>query len=159
MAHYNDYDPAEEARNKAAHEAFLDSVEAEIELIVGLSPAERQVADREYLKLTGNDPVWSYYNDRETYEKIENKYRTKLTLRNMSWREAHIFTEPIRIAHPDQNVSLYTRGPKGSWIGYTTWNDQMKMFFGYEVYTPYGEKLKAEANEYAEAEGIPMAWE
>jgi hypothetical protein len=159
MAHYNDYDPTEEARNKAAHEAFLDQVEAEIELIIGLSPAERQAANREYEELTGKDPVESYYSDRETYEAIEKKHRTGITLRNMSWREAHIFTEPIRIAHPDQNVSLYTRGEKGSWIGYTTWNDQMKMFFGYEVYTPYGEVLKREANEYAEAEGIPMAWE
>jgi hypothetical protein len=159
MAHYNDYDPTEEARNKAAHEAFLDQVEAEIELIIGLSPAERQAANREYEELTGKDPVESYYNDRETYEEIEKKHRTGITLRNMSWREAHIFTEHIRIAHPDQNVSLYTRGEKGSWIGYTTWNDQMKMFFGYEVYTPYGEVLKREANEYAEAEGIPMAWE
>jgi hypothetical protein len=159
MAHYNDYDPAEEARNKAAHEKWMNTVEAEIELIVGLSPAERQVSDREYLKLTGNDPVWSYYNDRETYEEIENKYRTKITLRDISWREAQVFAEPIRIAHPDQNVSLYTKGPKGSWIGYTTWSDQMEMFFGYDVFTPYGAKLKRERNEYAEAEGIPMAWE
>jgi hypothetical protein len=159
MAHYNDYDPAEEARNKAAHETWMNTVEAEIELIIGLSPAERQAANREYEELTGNDPVESYYSDRETYEAIEKKHRTGITLRNMSWREAQVFAEPIRIAHPDQNVSLYTKGPKGSWIGYTTWNDQMEMFFGYEVYTPYGEVLKRERNEYAEAEGIPMAWE
>lgn len=156
MAHYNDYDPAEEARNKADHDAFMDRRESQIKISVGLSPAERLVADREYLNQTGNDPVWSYYNDRETYEEIEKKYRTEIVLRDTTWLEAQVFAEPIRIAYPGQCVSLYGGN---SFIGNTTWNDQMKMFFGYPVYTPYGEKLKAEANEYAEAEGIPMAWE
>jgi hypothetical protein len=138
------------------HDEFMDRREEEIKLVLSLSPAERLLADRDYLKQTGNDPVWSYFNDRETYNEIEKKYRTEVVLRDTTWREAQVFAEPIRIAHPDRNVTLYGGG---SFIGNTTWNDQMKMFFGYEVYTPYGEKLKQEANEYAEAEGIPMAWE
>lgn len=160
MAHYNDYeDPREEARNRAAHEAWLDRVEPEIELIVGLSPLQRAAANREYEELTGRDSTTSYYDDRETLEAVERKHRTGITLRGISWREAQVFAEPIRIAHPEENVSLYTEGPGGSWIGYTTWRDQMTMYFGYQVYTPYGEVLKAEAEAWAELEGIPGAWE
>lgn len=133
---------------------FMNRVEPEIHIIIGLDELARKVAEAEYLEATGTDNPFEH---RDLHDEISSKYQTRITLREISWREAEAFVEPLRIAHPDQNVSLYTKS--GSWIGHTTWNDQMKMFFGYPVYTGYGEKLKAERLAQAEADGTQMAWE
>lgn len=153
MAHYED-EIIDQAQAQAEHDEFMNRVEPEIHIIIGPDSLAQKAAAQEYLETTGTDNPFEH---RDLHDEIWSKYQTRITLRDISWNEANAFAEPLRIAHPDQNVSLYTKG--GSWIGHTTWNDQMTMFFGYPVYTSYGEKLKAEANAHAEANGIPMAWE
>lgn len=147
MAHYEDQAQRE-------YQEFMDRIEPEVTITIGPDANGTKAIAQEYFELTGTD---NPYEHRELHEELYRKHRISLTLRGVSLNEAQAFAEPLRIAHPDQCVSLST--PDGSWIGNTTWNDQMEMFFGYPVYTPYGEKLKRERNEYAEAEGIPMAWE
>ena len=68
---------------------------------------------------------------------------TTFRLETCSEKEAETWAEPIRIAFPDCHVNIEWAG--GSFICYTTWEDQMKEFIGYRVFTPMGERLKAEA--------------
>ena len=143
-----------ETQAQREYREFMDRIQPEITVHISPDANGIKAAAQEYFELTGTDNPFEH---RELNEEIYRKHKTTLTLRDISLHEAQAFAEPIRIAHPDQCVSLST--PDGSWIGNTSWKDQMEMFFGYEVYTPYGERLKRERNEYAEAEGIPMAWE
>jgi len=138
-----------------SHDNFMNTREEKIILSIGLDEYRRREVEDEYLDRSGSD---NPYHDYDLYRKIEAAHRTEIVLRGMTWHEAQVFAEPIRIAHPDQNITLYNPD-YSSFIGNTTWNDQMKMFFGYPVFTPYGEKLKAEANLHAEINGIAMAWE
>jgi hypothetical protein len=59
-----------------------------------------------------------------------------MTLTCVTLEEAEIWAEPIRISHPDQCVTI-SYG-EGSFIGYTSWTDQMEMFWEYPVYTEIG---------------------
>jgi hypothetical protein len=55
--------------------------------------------------------------------------------------DAQVVAEPIRMQFPDRHVNIYWT-PAGTeynnYIGNTTWNDQMKMYPEYAVYTHAG---------------------
>lgn len=139
----------------AEYQTWMNTTQKEIILSISNDCNQRRAIDEQYFAVTGSD---NPYDNLDYYRALEKEHRTEIVLKDMSWKEAQIFAEPIRIAHPDQCISLSS--PDGSsFIANVSWNDQMKMFFGYEVFTAYGEKLKKEANEYAETNGIPMAWE
>tara|TARA_B100000497_G_scaffold111980_1_gene132472 strand:- start:389 stop:889 length:501 start_codon:yes stop_codon:yes gene_type:complete len=63
-------------------------------------------------------------------------------------KEAETWAEPLRRSHPDRNVNIVWH-PAGheqrSFIGYTSWNDQMEMYPEYPVFTQPGhdERVKA----------------
>ncbi len=84
--------------------------------------------------------------------------RTTWELNDVTFKQAQKFAEPIRIAHPDQCVSLYNE-EAGSFIGNTSWNDQVKMFWEYPVYTLEGKKVMQERSEDAKAQGLIASWE
>lgn len=73
---------------------------------------------------------------------MDTKYELFCTL-----EQACAWAEPIRIAHPEECLNIYSDldQPKGrnSFICNTTWNCQMDEYPHNEVYTPMGEKLKA----------------
>ena len=139
--------------NSNSHDAWMNQKESEILLVVGPDKSGIQRALDMYFVLTGTDNT---YENRDAWDLLYRQECHVIQLKDVSWLEAQQFAEPIRILHPEQCVTLSSGS---SFIGNTSWKDQMEMFFGYPVYTPYGEKLKAERNQFAEANGIPMAWE
>lgn len=62
--------------------------------------------------------------------------------------EAETWAEPLRRSHPDRNVNInwHPAGHEsGSFIGYTTWNDQMEMYPEYPVFTQPGHEDRVKA--------------
>lgn len=137
-----------------AHEEFnTRKMEA---LTVSLTPSPSAYAEirREYLTLTGTDNT---YEHGDVWTELVKRRRVDLVLERVSFDEAEAFAEPLRIAHPDQNVNIYDG--EGSFIGYTTWNDQMQMFWEYPVHTEYGDYLRGGRIREATALGITASWE
>jgi len=125
-------------------------------LTVSLTPSPLAYAEirREYQVRTGTDNT---YDHPEIWNELVKRRRVDLVLENVSFDEAQAFAEPIRIAHPDQNVNIYDGN--GSFIGNTSWNDQMKMFWEYPVYTEYGNFLRDNRIAEAKTLGTVASWE
>ena len=123
--------------------------------IISLSLNREQQAalNAAYLKATGSSNQW---DNIELYRKMYSEACQKWYV-DCSVQEAQVVAEPIRIANPGQCVSVYNL--KGDWIGNTSWDDQMKMFFGYPVYTPEGEKLKEERLKEAALLQLQPSWD
>jgi hypothetical protein len=63
-------------------------------------------------------------------------------------KEAETWAEPLRRSHPDRNVNInwHPAGhDHGSFIGYTSWNDQMRMYPEYPVFTEPGHDDRVKA--------------
>jgi isocitrate lyase len=134
----------------------MNKKHSEVKITVSPSSIERKLIRDEYQSKTGSDNF--IRKNREVYDEIYNRFLKEISLEDVSLNEAQAFAESIRIAYPDQCISLaYGKLPNSGFIGNTTWNDQLRMFFEYETYTPIGkrimEKRKAEAN----AQGIEAA--
>jgi len=137
--------------------SYTEFMNRKIETIkLTLSPSE-EVYDKirkTYFEKTGSD---NYYDHREIWDSIYKEHQFSLELKNSSFKEAQVFAEPIRISHPDQCVSLY--GSDNSFIGNTSWADQLKMFFEYETYTEVGKSIMEKRKAEAEAAGEVASWE
>jgi hypothetical protein len=98
------------------------------------------------------------------YDTLAKEIRVRISdteefiLTNLTWKRAQEIVEPIRINRPDRCISLYC-STGNSFIGNTSWNDQMKMFWEYPTYTPEGAKLAAERAAEAEMKGLVASWE
>jgi hypothetical protein len=136
------------------YKKWMNVKNEEVRISISLSSLEVELVNKEFKSLIGSD---NYYDNPDLHDSISKKLRKEIILKNVSLHEAQAFAEPIRIAYPDQCVSLYTG--KNSFIGNTTWNDQLKMFFEYPTFTEIGKSImeirKAEAN----AQGIQASWE
>lgn len=134
---------------------MMNSIQKQVKVV--LSPSKEQFAQirAEYFAQTGSS---NYYDNRELFDSMVEAARTTWELNDVTFKQAQVFAEPIRIAHPDQCVSLYNE-EAGSFIGNTSWNDQVKMFWEYPVYTLEGEKVMQERSEDAKAQGLIVAWE
>ena len=124
-------------------------------VIVSVSPSNLEWKEirKEYESRTGST---NPYDFPEIDEEIKGKYRHEITLKNVSLTEAQEFAEPIRIANPDQGVSITA---DKSLIGNTTWNDQMKMFWEYPVFTKIGEQFKQARITEAKEKNLIASWE
>lgn len=118
------------------------------------SRTEAQTARAEYEALTGTDNT---YEHREIWDRIYEAYSKTWVYENMSLKQVQAIAEPLRIANPDQCVSIHTDDK--CFIGNTTWNDQMKMFWEYETYTPEGAAIAAARKAECDALGKVAAWE
>lgn len=126
---------------------------SKVQISVSPSEIEYEAINREYLEATGTD---NYYDFPEKHDEIRKKYNRIVDLHNISLNEAQAFAEPIRIANPNQCVSLYA---EDSFIGNTTWNDQLEMFFEYPTYTEIGKQIMEKRKTEADTLGIVASWE
>jgi len=108
---------------------------------------------REYEKINYNfDP----YDNKDAYEAEVKNCTMTWNLPDISLREAQVFAEPIRISHPDQCVSLYAGD---SFVGNTSWADQMEMFWEYPVYTEAGKDARMMRRRITEEKGLIASYE
>ena len=134
---------------------MMKSIQKQVKVV--LSPSKEQYAQirAEFEAQTGST---SFYDNRELWESLEQSHRTVWELNDITFKQAQAFAEPIRIAHPDQNVSLYNEDA-GSYIGNVTWNDQLKMFWEYPTYTKEGAEIMSVRQTSAKEEGLIASWE
>jgi hypothetical protein len=125
-------------------------------LFVSITPSHSTYAEirREYIARTGTDNT---YEHEIVWKELVKRHTVILTLEDTNFHEAQVFAEPLRIKFPDQHVNIYDED-YGNFIGNTTWNDQIKMFWEYPVFTEEGQRI-AEAR-IAEAShlGIAASW-
>ena len=119
------------------------------EVIISLSPSKEKMAELELIINPSED--W------DGFEALYKKAYIETVHNNITLREAQTIAEPIRIAHPDQCVSIYCG--KNGFIGNTSWNDQLEMFFEYETYTPEGGAIMKARQEEAARLGQVASWE
>jgi hypothetical protein len=133
----------------------MNSIQKQVR--ISLSPSQEQYAQirAEYLVKTGSD---NYYDFPDIFDQMVQDVRQEWTLENVTFTQAQAFAEPIRIANPDQCVTLYN-DKNGSFIGNTTWNDQIKMFWEYPVYTEQGAEIMLMRQTEAADQGLIAAWE
>ena len=133
---------------------WMNQKQSEVRIHISPSAFETQFINEEYKRKTGTD---NYYDFPEIHDSIRERFRRVITLQDITLNEAQAFAEPIRIAHPDQCVSLYAG--ENSFIGNTTWNDQLEMFFEYPTYTEIGKEIMTKRKAEAEAQGVKASWE
>jgi len=134
---------------------MMNSIQKQVR--ISLSPSQEQYAQirAEYLVKTGSD---NYYDFPDIFDQMVQDVRQEWTLENVTFTQAQAFAEPIRIANPNQCVTLYN-DKNGSFIGNTTWNDQIKMFWEYPVYTEQGAEIMLMRQTEAADQGLIAAWE
>jgi hypothetical protein len=137
-----------------SYQKWINTVQKSVTISLSPSAADYKLAIAEYQALTGTENT---YEQRDLFDSIVVKYYVKRVHTNISMRRAQEIAEPIRIAHPEQCVSLYAGTT--SFVGNTTWNDQMSMFWEYETYTPEGATLAAARKTECDALGKIAAWE
>jgi hypothetical protein len=138
----------------AEYTKWMNEKQSEVKIAISPSALECQFINAEYERLTGSI---NYYDHPEKHDEIYKRFRKEITLQDVTLAEAQAFAEPIRIANPDQCVSLSTG--KNSYIGNTTWNDQLKMFFEYPTYTEFGKQIMDKRKAEANAQGVKASWE
>ena len=133
----------------------MKSIQKQVRVV--LSPSKEQYVDirAEYFSQTGSD---NYYDNPELFDEIARSRQKTYILHNVSLTAAQAYAEPIRIANPDQCVSLYVDA-NGSFIGNTSWNDQVKMFWEYPVYSIEGAEIMLARQQEAEEQGLIASWE
>jgi hypothetical protein len=127
---------------------------SEVKIVLSPSPAQYQDARYRYSEITGTDNT---YENPNIWDSLLEARRSTLVLENVSMKEAEAVAEPIRIMFPDQCVTLY--GSDSSFIGNVTWNDQLKMFWGYPTYTKAGKAIMSKRMEEQAALGIQPSYE
>jgi hypothetical protein len=135
---------------------FMDRVRDEV--IIQYSPKLRKevydALDAQAKALATEDKGhWEWY--RELY----NSMIVEVPVKGVSFRQAQAIAEPWRMANPKGFANIADPA-SNSFIGNTTWHDQMEMFWGYETFTPEGAAAAFARNEEAKALGIPgPSWE
>ena len=127
---------------------------SEVKIVLSPSPAQYQDARHRYSEITGTDDT---YENPNIWDGLIEARRSTLVLENVSMKEAEAVAEPIRIMFPDQCVTLY--GSDSSFIGNVTWNDQLKMFWGYPTYTKAGKAIMSKRMEEQAEKSILPSWE
>jgi len=139
------------------YKQWMNKVQKSVTITLCPTTAEYLAARAEYEALTGTDNT---YEHPEVFQKIIEPYYKNQVHENISLNQAQILAEPIRIANPDDNVNITSgEGEKMSFIGNTSWADQMSMFWEYETYTPEGAKLAAARKAECDALGKVASWE
>jgi|LakMenEpi03Aug12_release.lakeMendotaPanAssembly.Ray.scaffolds.fasta_scaffold308431_1 hypothetical protein len=105
-------------------------------------------------ELSGTSNPYEYP---ELWDGLVKSYTKTLIVENISIKDAEAIAEGIRMMFPDQHVNLY--GSDDSYIGNTTWNDQLNMFWGYPTYTPAGKAVMAKRMAEQAEKGILPSWE
>ena len=136
------------------YKKWMNQKQSEVRITISPSPLEYAAIMKEYSLLTGST---NYYDNPDLYNEISNRIRKEIILENISLNEAQAFAEPIRIAFPDQCVSIHAG--ENSFIGNTSWNDQLKMFFEYPTFTEIGKTIMENRKAEANAMGIQASWE
>ena len=134
---------------------MMNSIQKQVKVVLSPSKSDYSKIDSEYLEMTGTDNIFEH---RDLYNTIRKKYQKTWVLDNFTFTEAQVFAEPIRISNPDQCVSLYNYDTN-SFIGNTSWNDQIEMFWEYPVYTEEGARIMLMRSSIAENAGESVAWE
>jgi hypothetical protein len=126
------------------------------ELFISLSPNDHVMNQirEEFEKITGHDNI---YEDRDLWDKLYRNGCVTTRHENISFEEAEVIAEPIRIDNPNQNINVTDK--KGSFIGHVTWKDQMAFFFEYPTYTQRGLALARLRQAEAVEQGVIASWE
>lgn len=134
---------------------MMNSIQKQIKVI--LSPSREQYFQirAEFKAQTGSTNIYDNYG---LWESLEQSCRTVWIFNDITFNQAQAFAEPIRIANPDQCVSLYNE-ENGSYIGNTSWNDQIRMFWEYPVYTEEGASIMSTRKNIAQENGEIASWE
>jgi len=127
---------------------------SEVKIVLSPSPAQYQDARYRYSEITGTDDT---YENPNIWDSLIETRTTTLVLENVSIKEAEAVAEPIRMMFPDQNVNIISAN--GDFVGNVTWNDQLKMFWGYPTYTEIGKSIMAKRKAEQDALGIQSSWE
>jgi len=127
---------------------------AEVKIVLSPSRKEYEAARYRYSEITGTDDT---YENPNIWNSLVEDRTTTLVLENVSIEEAEVVAEPIRMMFPDQNVNIISAN--GDFVGNVTWNDQLKMFWGYPTYTEIGKSIMAKRKEEQDALGIQSSWE
>jgi len=127
---------------------------AEVKIVLSPSLAQYQDARHRYSEITSTDDT---YENPNIWDSLIEARTSTLVLENVSIREAEAVAESIRIMFPDQHVNIY--GNDNSFIGNVTWNDQLKMFWGYQTYTEIGKAIMEKRKAEQDALGIQASWE
>ena len=137
-----------------SYQKFQNDIRKKLTVTMSPSTPEAQAARAEYEALTGTDNT---YTHSDIWDRIYSSYSKTWVYYSMSLKQVQAIAEPLRIANPDQCVSIHTDDK--CFIGNTTWNDQMKMFWEYETYTPEGAAIAKARKEVCDAEGKIAAWD
>ena len=110
--------------------------------------AAHEAASLEYEQKFGSMLDRDYDQYRADYAEIYKKHVNIIEYTNFTMEKVQQLAEAMRIEQPDANINISWNhdgeyGP--SFIANTSWNDQMKMYPGYEVYTKEGFIQKVEA--------------
>ena len=127
---------------------------AEVKIVLSPSPAQYQDARYRYSEITGTDDT---YENPNIWDSLIEARTATLVLENVSIKEAEAVAEPIRMMFPDQNVNIISAN--GDFVGNVTWNDQLKMFWGYPTYTEIGKSIMEKRKAEQDALGIQSSWE
>ena len=127
---------------------------AEVKIVLSPSSAQYQDARTRYSEITN---VHEISENPNVWDSLIEARTATLVLENISIREAEAIAEPIRIMFPDQHVNIY--GNDNSFIGNVTWNDQLKMFWGYPTYTEVGKAIMEKRTNEMAVNGIHPSWE
>jgi hypothetical protein len=125
----------------------------EVKIVLSPSTEQYKVARARYEAQTG---CGSTYDFPKIWECIINEYNNVLELENISISQAEVLAEPIRIMFPGQNVNII--GGNGDFVGNVTWNDQLKMFWGYPTFTEIGKAIMTKRTEEQAILGIKPSW-
>ena len=85
------------------------------------------------------------FGDDGYYEPMMKALRgagTSITLENATMLEACKFAEGLRISHPAQNVNVSADKEGGDFICNVSWNDQMRHYPEYPIYTEEGTMIQ-----------------
>lgn len=124
-------------------------VKNEIKVCISPNKEEMAMIRSQFEAATGST---DYYEDRSLFDALYRIKSHRFNLNDMTMDEANEKVELLRILLPEQNVTLYAND--GDFIGHTTWNDQMKMFFEYPTYTPLGTMIAKARQIVAKKEGV-----
>lgn len=127
---------------------------AEVKIVLSPSRKEYEDARFRYEEITGTNDT---YENPNIWNSLVEDRTTTLVLENVSIEEAEVVAEPIRMMFPEQNVNIISAN--GDFVGNVTWNDQLKMFWGYPTYTEIGKAIMAKRTEEQAEKGIQPSWE
>jgi hypothetical protein len=127
---------------------------SEVKIVLSPSPAQYQDARYRYSEITN---VHDISENPNIWDSLIEARTATLVLENVSIKEAEAVAEPIRMIFPEQNVNIISAN--GDFVGNVTWNDQLKMFWGYPTYTEIGKSIMEKRTEEQDALGIQSSWE